>query len=68
MIFRSKKIIFSSPKNKSRLKAISANNGQKFELKSSRNKKDLNDVTVALVFGVFFSAASRKKPLKMGQL
>ena len=30
-------------------------------VKSSRNKKDLKDITAAPFFGVFFSAASSKK-------
>ena len=35
-------------------------------VKPRQNKNDLDDVTA--VFGVFFSAASRRKTLKMGQL
>ena len=34
-------------------------------IKSSRNKKDLNDVTV---FGVFLLLAAKKKTPKTGQL
>ena len=38
------------------------------ELKSSRNKKDLNDVTAAPFLVFFLLLAAEKKTLKTGQL